>query len=203
MERHFRKLKLSRRSFLALSIAATASLAARNRFGSMRARALEHGPLTPFLGPAKTARVLAVYMDYHCPFCRAMDPLLPRLAERNPRLQIEFKELPVLRWDSEVAARIALVAQKFGKYMEVHERLMRERGDFTGAAATRIAEWLKIDPIAFRREMGSAEVSAEIAKNLRDAEILGIEATPGLVTLRTVLQGALSFEQLQSLVNVS
>lgn len=201
MERHFRKVKLSRRSFLALSIAASLPLAAQNRAGTKRAGALEHGPLTPFIGPAKTARVLAVYMDYHCPFCRAMDPLLPSLAARNPRLQIQFKEMPVLRWDSEVAARIALVAQKYGRYMEVHKRLMRERGDFTGAMATRIAEWLNIDPIGFRRAMGSPEVNVEIAKNLRDADTLGIEATPGLVTPRTVVQGALSFEQLQSLVD--
>lgn len=204
MERLSLGLKLSRRSFIVLSIAASLPLAAREEgMAGARARALEHGPLTPAIGPTRAARVLAVYMDYHCPFCRAMDPLLPKLAGRNPQLQIQYKELPVLRWDSQVAARIALVAQTYGRFATVHARLMHERGEFTGALATRIAESLQLDPIAFRRAMGSPAVEAEIAKNLRDADALGIEATPGLVTARTVVQGALSFEQLQALVDAA
>jgi len=129
------------------------------------------------------------------------EPALPKLAAHDPQLQIEYKELPVLRWDSQVAARIALVAQKYGRFMEVHERLFHERGDFTGALATRIAESLQLDPAAFRLEMGSPAVSAELAKNFRDADALGVEATPGLVTARTLVQGALDFQQLQALVN--
>jgi len=202
MESRPRKLTLSRRSFLAFSVAASLPLAARDRSAlSNRRRALEHGPLTPYIGPARATRVLAMYMDYHCPFCRAMDPLLPKLTARNPGLQIEYKELPVLRWDSQVAARIALVAQKHGRFRQAHERLFQERGDFTGASATRIAESLGLDPQAFRLQMGSPAVSAELAKNFRDADALGIEATPGLVTLRTLVQGALDLQQLQALVN--
>ena len=48
---------------------------------------------------------------------------------------------------------------------------------------------------------GSPAVSAELAKNFRDADALGVEATPGLVTARTLVQGALDFQQLQALVN--
>lgn len=196
--------KFSRRRFLGFSIAASLPLAAQNRdAASARLRAIEHGPLTPFIGPAGSARVLAVYMDYHCPYCRAMDPLLPKLARRNPKLQIEYKELPVLRWDSQVAARIALVAQKYGRFLDVHVRLFQESGDFTGALATRIAQSLNIDPTVFRRQMGGPAVDAEIAKNISDADALGIQATPGLVTGRAVVQGALNLEQLQTLVHAA
>ncbi len=159
------------------------------------------GPLTPILGNARGTRVLAVYFDYHCPYCRAMDPLLRTLVERNPQLQILFKEFPILRWDSETAARIALSAQLRGRYFEVHERLMQSAGDFTGAVATDIARWLDVDPTSFRKDMGSAQISAELQSNAAEAQRMDIHGTPAVVSRIAIEQGGRSLPQLQAMVD--
>jgi len=196
--------KVDRRALLvgALSGAAVMSLSWRKVLAAQpTAVGLQPGPLTPMLGSANGTRVLAVYFDYHCPFCRAMDPLLRVLAQRNPDLQILFKEFPILRLDSELAARIALSAQMRGRYFEVHDRLMRLPGDYTGAVATDVAQWLKVDPDAFRRDMGHPGVDAELDKNSQDARAMGIAGTPALVTTKTAEQGGHSLAQLQALVD--
>lgn len=162
---------------------------------------LQIDPLTPILGDAQALRIMAVYFDYHCPYCRAMDPLLPILANRNPDLQIQFKELPILRWDSEAAARIALSAQLRGRYLEAHKRLMTLKGDYTGTVATDIAVWLRVDANEFRKDMGSERVSAELEANSLDAERLGIQATPAIVTVNGVVQGGRSLNELQKIVH--
>lgn len=159
------------------------------------------GPLTPVLGSPSAKRTLAVYFDYHCPFCRAMDPLLNLLVQRNPDLRILFKEFPVLRLDSQLAARIALSAQLRGRYFEVHERLMHHSGDYTGAVATDIGRWLNVDVTAFRKDMGHPSVEAELQKNAEDADAIGVQATPAVVTALSVEQGARNLEQLQVIVD--
>ncbi len=196
--------KVDRRAVLlgALGSAAVMSLSWRSACGAQpTSGGLQPGPLTPMLGSASGMRVLAVYFDYHCPFCRAMDPLLRLLLQRNPDLQILFKEFPILRLDSELAARIALSAQLRGRYFEVHDRLMSLPGDYTGAVATDIAQWLRVDPDAFRRDMGHPRVSAELEKNAQDARAMGVAGTPALVTTQTVEQGGHTLAQLQALVD--
>ncbi len=97
------------------------------------------------LGPQQAPRVLAVYFEYHCPYCRATDKLLRPLAERNADLQILYREYPILREDSQLAARIALSAQIHGRFFETHDRLTHLSGEFTGAVATQIARSLGIE----------------------------------------------------------
>jgi protein-disulfide isomerase len=169
--------------------------------GAEQSSTPQPGPLTPILGNAMGTRVMAVYFDYHCPYCRRMDPLLPRLVERNPDLRILFKEFPILRWDSQTAARIALSAQLRGRYFEVHARLMRASGDFTGAVATDIARWLDVDPSDFRRDMGNSRVSAELERNAEDAQVIGIRGTPAVVTAAAISQGGRTLEELQSAID--
>lgn len=197
-------MKLTRRTLLASVLCGGVGHAA----GSAKTTepllaALRPGPLTPMLGPQQAPRVLAVYFDYHCPYCRAADNLLRPLAERNADLRILYREYPILREDSELAARIALSAQLHGRFFEAHDRLMHLSGDFTGAVATQIARSLDIEVSIFRNDMGNERVSAELRENLGDAAALGIQSTPGYVTARGVHQGEIGMKRLQSMVDAA
>lgn len=198
--------RLSRRTILALCLAnagavAAAGLVPAARRDAPRVRALEPGPLTPALGPTEARRVLAFYFDYNCPYCRAVNGLLRPLAGRNPQLRILYKQFPVLSDDSETAARIALSAALRGRFFEAHERLMRHSGDYTGAVATAVARALGFDPNAFRHDMGDPRITAEIRENLADAQALGIQGTPGLVTAHALAEGGQDLGQLQALID--
>jgi protein-disulfide isomerase len=193
---------LTRRTLLAAVLCnGVAHAAGSARPAAPLRAALRPGPLTPMLGAQQAPRVLAVYFDYHCPYCRAADGLLRPLAGRNPDLQILYREYPVLREDSELAARIALSAQLHGRFFEAHDRLMHLSGNFTGAVATQIAQSLGLEPATFRHDMGDERVSAELRRNLDDAAALGIQATPTYVTAQGVHQGAVDLTQLQSMVD--
>ncbi len=197
-------MKLTRRTLLASVLCSGMGHAAESaKTTESLLAALRLGPLTPMLGPQQAPRVLAVYFDYHCPYCRATDKLLRPLAERNADLRILYREYPILREDSELAARIALSAQIHGRFFEAHDRLMHLSGDFTGAVATQIARSLGIDVSTFRHDMGNERVSAELRKNLVDATALGIQATPAYVTAQGVHQGEIGITRLQSMVDAA
>lgn len=196
--------RISRRAVLGSVLAATAGLSVRARVvaqASAGPATAWLGPLTPVLGNLHGTQVMAVYFDYHCPYCRAIDPFLTVLVGRNPGLQILYKEFPVLRPDSQVASRIALSARLRGRYFPVHHRLMHTKGDFTGAVATEIALWLHVDPTAFRKDMGDPRVDEELQRNADEARTMKIEGTPGIVTALGVEQGERSLAQLQALVD--
>src|SRR5690606_22760235 len=75
------------------------------------------------------------------------------------------------------AARAAICAEQQGKGEEMADRLFEET--LSDAAISRIAESLRLEPIAFDRCLGSEETSAALE---RDAALLPDELLRGLPT---------------------
>jgi protein-disulfide isomerase len=84
----------------------------------------------------------------------------------------------VLGADSEAAARIALAAKAQGKYFELYERLIAERGRATKDKALRIASELDLDTARLEQDAQSPEVANVVAENKRLAGRLGIRGVP-------------------------
>jgi DSBA-like thioredoxin domain len=89
-----------------------------------------------------------------------------------------LKELPVLGRDSEDVARIAQAAILQGKYLELHRRLIGERGRTTKDKALRIASELGFDTATLERDMHSQGVDDAIVANGLLADRLGVRGVP-------------------------
>lgn len=165
---------ISRRSLLTYAVAGAAAL----RLPPALAAEPE---FAPFLGAEAAAVRFWYYVDSHCPICRRMEDEIRAFSAQRPDVRISFMEFPILKADSELAARIALSAHLRGRYFEVHEQLLRHNGEFTGKLATEIAQQLGVDPTEFRRDMGSAEVNREIRQNLSLGQRLELNGTPILL----------------------
>ena len=121
---------------------------------------------------------VVAFLDYNCPYCRQGAPDLAKLIEKDDKVRLVLKELPVLGKDSEDVARIALAAVPQGKYFELHQRLFAEPGRATKAKALRIASDLGLDVNRLESDMDDPAITATLLENTRLARDVGVRGVP-------------------------
>ncbi len=162
------------------------------------------GDMGASTGPGLSAGQVPVasFSDYNCPYCRVLTERLSRLeSAASPRISVAWHELPLLGEGSVMAARGALAAKRQGAYIAFHQRLMRSRFQTTPGYLTEMATELGIDEQQLVVDMQSEDVATQIAETRALATIFGFIGTPALVVGRTVVQGAISEDRLNRLID--
>lgn len=147
-----------------------------------------------WMGNPKGDVVLVEYYDYNCGYCRASVPTLARLVQRDPKLKIVFRELPVLAPSSRDAARASLAAAKANRFRPFHDAL------YAGGRVTPATIAAAAAKAGVRLPAQDPAADAEIASNLRTAAALGVTGTPSWVVGDRVLIGAQPLEELEKAI---
>jgi len=150
----------------------------------------------PVGGNPKGDVTIVEFFDYKCPYCKNVVPTLVEAIERDKRVRIVFKELPVLGPESVIAARAALAARKQNKYGDLHFALMGIKGGFSEAQIFAAAEGVGIDLKRLREDMRAKEIDDMLIANRRLASMLGIRGTPGFVIGDNIIRGAIDGDAL-------
>jgi protein-disulfide isomerase len=138
------------------------------------------------------------FFDYNCGYCkRSLDDVVA-LVETDPEIKFVLKEFPILGEGSVFAARAAIAARKQGKYWELHQAMMRERGTNDEAQVVRLAADLGLDVERLRADMEADEVDLTIQQNYSLAEAMGIQGTPAFLVDDRLIPGALGLEGLRT-----
>jgi len=166
---------------------AEADLADRNNRVTARWQALAHAPGSPVLGNPEGDVTIVVFTDYACSYCRAAEPRLMALAEKDGRIRIVMKEFPILTPQSLTATRMALAAARQGRYQAFHAGLMQTPGQLDIAAMEALARSLKLDMARLARDMESPEVSNEIIANFNLARGIRAFQTPTYIVNERLL----------------
>ena len=142
---------------------------------------------------------LVEYFDYNCGYCRASLPVLQQLLQRDPKLKLVYRELPILADTSRTAARVSLAAAAAGPdvYGRFHAALYGAGpvSDATIAAAARTAG---VDPTR-----APADADAEVRRNMEMAGALNMTGTPTWVVGDRVLAGAQTLDSLEDAVRAA
>ncbi len=154
----------------------------------------------PIAGNPQGDVTIVEFFDYRCPYCKQVAPTLTELLRGDAKLRFVFKELPILGPDSVVAARAALAANMQGKYLAMHERLLRHRGGFDEQTITRIAGEAGLDVARLKADMGKPEIDAMLDRNRQLARDLAINGTPAFIIGDKVVPGAADLQTLKRLI---
>lgn len=119
------------------------------------------------------------FFDYNCGYCRHSYDDVAKVIKSDPKIRFVFKELPIINQEaSPGAAKVALAARKQGKYMELHQALMKGQGIASEATALAKAEALGLDMAKLKADKESPEIKAELDKVMDLAKKLGVGGTP-------------------------
>jgi protein-disulfide isomerase len=137
-----------------------------------------------FLGNPDGKIVLVEFSDYACGYCRQSLAEVDALIAQNKDLKVVMRELPILSPASEQAARMALAAAQQGKYNAFHKEMF-ETGRPSAQTIDQAARKVGLDLDKAHAAMVSAEVTAEIQRNLAWPSSLGLTARQaGLSAMR-------------------
>ena len=160
-------------------------------------------PGVPRLGAADPDVTIVMYGDYNCGFCKRMEPVLAEAVKTDRKLAVIHKDWPIFGDVSEHAARVALAATYQGRYEAVHRVFM--------LSPTRLSDKPMVDAVAkqagvdwprLTRDLKahSGDIDAILARNAREAGLLSLRGTPGLVINGYLIRGALSDEELKTVL---
>jgi protein-disulfide isomerase len=126
--------------------------------------------------------------DYHCGFCKRATPIMRDLVNSDPAVKVVFRELPILREESETASQFALAAREQGRYLDFHFAVMAASGVHSRDQLRTIAKDIGMDVARLEKAAKSENIGTALAMNRQIARDLGLDGTPSFIV--ATLDGA-------------
>ena len=157
---------------------------------SSHAKEIYRSPGAPVAGNPDGDITVVEFFDYNCGYCKRGLADIAKLIESDDRVRVVFKEYPILREESEQAARVALAAGLQGKYWEVHRDMMATRGLVNEAVGLKIAEKHGLDLEKLKADMKGSAVQGELDRVKALTKTLSINGTPHFLIGDRAIGGA-------------
>ncbi|MEP2944312.1 MAG: DsbA family protein [Hyphomicrobiales bacterium] len=164
---------------------------------------LESSVHQTILGNPEGDVTLIEFFDYNCAFCRESLQHIEKLVEEDNNLRVVLKEFPVLGPGSQAAARVAIAAAKIDseKYLELHVKLLKTRGQADERVALLLAEGLGYDMSVLRTMMEKPVIEEAITEVYGLANVIGLTGTPTFIIGSEVLPGAVGHSILKQKID--
>lgn len=146
---------------------------------------------------------LVEFFDYNCPYCKRASVEIDALIASDPKLQVVFREFPVLGQGSVEAARVAVSVkmQDPKKYLAFREKMFGVTGQANFERALSVAQEVGADGARIQQDVNKEDVTRALVENKELAELkLGMTGTPSYVIGQDVVVGAMPLEQLKEKV---
>jgi protein-disulfide isomerase len=144
----------------------------------------------PVAGNPKGDITVVEFFDYNCGYCKKAYGDIAKLIEKDDKIRLVLKELPILSKGSEEASKVAIAAKMQGRYWDVHRALISLRGEVNEQTALRAIDKLGLDMTRLKKDMESDEVKAEIGFVRELAQKMGIQGTPHFLIGDRAIPGA-------------
>jgi protein-disulfide isomerase len=166
-----------------------------------RSDELLHDAGDPVGGNPDATLTVVEFFDYHCPYCKAVAPEFLSTVQSDGNLRVVFKEFPILGDSSVFAAKVALAAEKQGKYIDMHRALMALKGDLSEDAVYGAAKAQGLDVDKLKQDVAAPDIEERITKTYDLARALGIHGTPAFIIGDELIPGALPMSELMQKVD--
>jgi protein-disulfide isomerase len=154
----------------------------------------------PYLGDRDGDVRIVEFFDYNCGYCKKVFPELLKLVEKDKKVKIIFKDIPILGPTSETAAKWALAAHMQKKFFGFHRALMEHKGPINDEVLQKAAKAADMDVNKAKEDAEGTTVLMQVEKNRALAGQLGITGTPAFVVGEEVVPGAVPLEELEKMI---
>jgi protein-disulfide isomerase len=157
---------------------------------SQNADAIFRSPVSHVAGNPNGDVSVVEFFDYNCPYCRRSLPVVLKLINDDAKVRLVLKELPILSDDSVAAAKLALAANKQGKYFEMHQKLFAEPGKADKEKALRVAKELGLDVDQLQKDAEEPDIKKALNEAKDLAQKLDLKGTPLFLIGDRIISGA-------------
>jgi protein-disulfide isomerase len=159
-------------------------------------------PDAPMIAPKGYDVTIVEYLDYQCPACRASHEPLKQLLAKDKKVRVIFRDWPIFGAGSSKAALVAIASKYQGKYLAVHDALLKTPKPLTddkieAAVKKAGADWDRIQKDIAEH---SEDIEDLLARNDEQAQLLGLDGTPGFIIGSTQSFGGMTLAQLEESV---
>lgn len=144
----------------------------------------EHGFVSG-ANPAAAKVAVVELFDYHCGYCKKAMGMVRDLTKSDPAVKVVFRELPILRQESEYAAKAALASRAQGKYYDLHFAMMGATGILTKDRVAAIAKEKGVDLARLEADINGKTVQESISETEEIARALNVDGTPTFIVAST------------------
>jgi protein-disulfide isomerase len=151
----------------------------------------------PVRGSADAAVTLVEFSDFHCPFCKQVQPTLTQILERYPgKVKLVYRDFPIdgLHPEARRAAEAARCARDQGKFWEYHDLLFAGPASAAPEELKRYAGQVGLDLTVFGPCLSAGVHRAAVQRDLDEGTRLGVTGTPGFFVNGRPLSGAQPLE---------
>jgi protein-disulfide isomerase len=152
---------------------------------------------TPARGAADAKVTIVEFSDFHCPFCKRVQPTLDQLLTKYPsQVRLVYKHMPLdnLHPQARRAAEASWCSQQQGKFWQYHDLLYEGGPDGSDATLSALAERAGIDVTAFQQCLSAGKAAEAVQQHVAEGAKLGVSGTPGFFVNGRFLSGAVPLE---------
>jgi protein-disulfide isomerase len=135
---------------------------------------------TPVKGNPGAPVTIVEFVDYECPHCKKVQPVLRQMLEEYPdEVKVFFKHYPLgAHTNARTAAEAGVAAHRQGKFWAYNDKLWANADSLTPAAMEQFAKDVGLDVGKWRADFESEATKARVQKDRDLGEALGIASTP-------------------------
>lgn len=136
-------------------------------------------------GNPKGNVTLVEFFDYQCIHCKEMRGIVDNLLKSDKNLRVIFKEFPIFGKTSELASRAAMASAMQGKYVEMHQALLKIDKHLDEALIMDAAKSVGVDVKKLKVDMNSKAITEALSANRKLAEKIHLMGTPAFIVAAT------------------
>jgi protein-disulfide isomerase len=136
----------------------------------------------PSRGPADAPVTIVEFSDFHCPFCRSVQPTLNTLLSKYPgKVRLVYRHFPLdsLHPQARSASEASWCANEQNRFWEFHDRVYANGPDASPETLSRLAGEAGLDAAAFSSCLASGRATASVEQDVEEGTKHGVTGTPG------------------------
>src|SRR5262245_40623851 len=157
----------------------------------------------PIRGSANAEVTIVEFSDFHCPYCRQVQPTLKRiLSDFGSRVRLAYRDFPLDQRhpNARKAAEAARCANDQGKFWEFHDKLYSGGADVSPETLGRLAKESDMNVVTFQQCIDSGKHRPGINKDLEEAISMGVTGNPAFFINGRLVSGAQPYEGFASII---
>lgn len=147
--------------------------------------------------------------DYQCPACGFAEPIVEKILQNDPEVNLVFRNFPLpMHQNAVIAAKTAEAADAQGKFWEMHNAIYLNQDIWSTMqnpmdAFVVIGKKLNIDTDKLQLDVKSTKYTDIISKDQADGDALNINSTPTFFINGKQYTGGLEYNALQDAITTA